>query len=63
MIRESPCLTTSEYCLFLSSGRLVSMIPFTRSIVHEMRLLEMNFAKSLQRERECQKAEGKKRKK
>lgn len=47
VIKASPCLTTSAYCLFLSSGRLVSMIPLTRSIVHEMRSLAMNLARSL----------------
>lgn len=47
MINASPCFTTSEYCLFLSSGRLVSMMPLTRSMVQAMRLLEMNLARSL----------------
>ena len=48
VINASPCLTTSVYCLFLSSGRFVSMIPLTRSIVHGMRSAAMNLARSLQ---------------
>ena len=47
VIRASPCLTTSAYCLFLSSGLFVSMIPFTRSIMHGMRSAAMNLARSL----------------
>ena len=48
VMSASPCLTTSAYCLFLSSGRFVSMMPFTRSIVHGIRSAAMNFARSLQ---------------
>lgn len=48
VINASPCLTTSAYCLFLSSGRFVSMTPLTRSIVHGMRSAAMNLARSLQ---------------
>lgn len=47
VISPSPCLTTSAYCLFLSSGLLVSMILLTRSMVQGMRSAAMNFAKSL----------------
>lgn len=47
VIRASPCFTTSVYCLFLSSGRLVSMMPLTRSMVHGMRSAAMKRAKSL----------------
>src|SRR5690625_1454837 len=47
VISASPCLTTSAYCLFLSSGRLVSMIPLTRSMVHGIRSPAINLAKSL----------------
>jgi len=43
----SPCFTTSLYCRFLSSGRLVSMVPFTRSIVQFSFFDGMNFDKSL----------------
>lgn len=49
VIKLSPCLTTSAYCLFLSSGRFVSMIPLTRSIVHGIRSAAMNLARSLHR--------------
>lgn len=48
VIKVSPCFTTSAYCLFLSSGRLVSMITLTRSIVHGIRSPAMNLARSLQ---------------
>ena len=48
VIKLSPCLTTSAYCLFLSSGRFVSMIPLTRSIVQGIRSAAMNLARSLQ---------------
>jgi hypothetical protein len=49
VISWSPCLTTSLYCLFLSSGLLVSMIPFpvTRSMVQGILSAAMNFARSL----------------
>ena len=47
VISPSPCLTTSAYCLFLSSGRFVSMILLTRSMVQGMRSAAMNFARSL----------------
>lgn len=49
VISWSPCFTTSLYCLFLSSGLLVSMIPFpvTRSIVHGILSAAINFARSL----------------
>ncbi len=50
VINPSPCLTTSVYCLFLSSGRFVSMIPLTRSMVQGMRSAAMNFARSLGKE-------------
>lgn len=46
----SPWRTTSWYCLFLSSGRFVSMMPLpaTRSMVQGMRPAAMNLARSLQ---------------
>jgi hypothetical protein len=49
----SPCRTTSWYCLFLSSGRLVSMTPLpeTRSMVQGMRPAAMNLARSLFKKR------------
>ena len=47
VISPSPCFTTSAYCLFLSSGRFVSMILLTRSMVQGMRSAAMNFARSL----------------
>lgn len=47
VISASPCLTTSVYCLFLSSGRLVSMMLLTRSIVQGMRSAAMKLARSL----------------
>lgn len=47
VMSPSPCLTTSAYCLFLSSGRFVSMILLTRSMVQGMRSAAMNFARSL----------------
>ena len=47
VMSASPCLTTSVYCLFLSSGRFVSMMPFTRSIVHGIRSAAINLARSL----------------
>ena len=49
VINASPCLTTSLYCLFLSSGRFVSIIPLTRSMVQGMRSAAMNFARSLEK--------------
>lgn len=47
----SPWRTTSWYCLFLSSGRLVSMTPWpaTRSMVQGMRPAAMNLARSLKK--------------
>lgn len=50
VISPSPCLTTSAYCLFLSSGLFVSMILLTRSMVQGMRSAAMNFARSLRGE-------------
>lgn len=50
VISPSPCLTTSAYCLFLSSGLFVSMILLTRSMVQGMRSAAMNFARSLRKE-------------
>ena len=47
VISPSPCLTTSAYCLFLSSGLFVSIILLTRSMVQGMRSAAMNFARSL----------------
>ena len=47
VMSPSPCLTTSAYCLFLSSGRFVSMILLTRSMVQGMRSAAMNLARSL----------------
>lgn len=47
VIKPSPCLTTSVYCLFLSSGRFVSMILFTRSMVQGIRSAAMNLERSL----------------
>lgn len=47
VISASPCFTTSVYCRFLSSGRLVSMMEFTRSMVHGIRSAAMNLARSL----------------
>ena len=49
MISWSPWRTTSWYCLFLSSGRFVSMTPLpeTRSIVQGIRPAAMNLARSL----------------
>lgn len=49
VINWSPCLTTSWYCLFLSSGLLVSItpLPLTRSIVQGIRPAAMNRARSL----------------
>ncbi len=47
VISASPCLTTSVYCLFLSSGRLVSMMLLTRSMVQGMRSAAINLARSL----------------
>lgn len=47
VINASPCLTTSVYCLFLSSGRLVSIMLLTRSMVQGMRSAAMNLARSL----------------
>ena len=47
VISPSPCLTTSAYCLFLSSGLLVSIILLTRSMVQGMRSAAMNLARSL----------------
>ena len=46
----SPWRTTSWYCLFLSSGRFVSMtpLPLTRSMVQGMRPAAMNLARSLE---------------
>lgn len=53
VINWSPCFTTSAYCLFLSSGRFVSMMPLTRSIVQGIRFAAMNLAKSLSLIRQC----------
>lgn len=47
VISWSPCLTMSWYCLFLSSGRFVSMTSLTRSIVQGTLFPAMNFARSL----------------
>lgn len=49
VISWSPWRTTSWYCLFLSSGRFVSMTPLpdTRSMVHGMRPPATNLARSL----------------
>ena len=47
VISPSPCLTTSAYCLFLSSGLFVSIILLTRSMVQGMRSAAMNLARSL----------------
>lgn len=43
----SPCFSTSAYCLFLSSGLFVSMMPLTRSMVQGIRSAAMNLARSL----------------
>jgi hypothetical protein len=47
VISWSPCLTTSVYCLFLSSGRFVSIMLLTRSMVQGIRSAAINFARSL----------------
>lgn len=47
VISWSPCLTTSLYCLFLSSGLFVSITPRTRSTVQGTRSAAMNFERSL----------------
>ena len=47
VISWSPCLTTSLYCLFLSSERFVSITPFTRSTVQDIRSPAMKFLRSL----------------